>query len=299
MKRRRIILATLFVAILGGFAWFVLRTPPEPVYQGKALSYWLGGLGSRTNQVEYAKAEAAIRSIGADAIPKLLRMLRGRDTPLKLKLIALAQKQRFIKIRHTSAQEQSMQAAEGIRLLGPSAAPGVPQLIRLYDENPSYWSRQMVVVMFGQMGPAATSAVPTLLRGLDDTNAFVRNNAAWALGAIRSQPNSVVPELIKRLTDSEAMVRANAARALGSYGVDARTAVPALTDLFHKEESNPPTPPGPRMTRTLVLSSWVVSYMPPTNSGRPRPFGTADVIGATKKALTEIDPEAAANAGIK
>jgi hypothetical protein len=300
MKRRRVILATLLIAILGGFAWFVLPAPPEPVYQGKRLTFWLEDLnGTRATQAERAKAEEAIRAIGTNAIPTLLRMLRARDTPLKLRLIALAQKQHVFKIHHTSAQELNMQAAEGIRLLGPAAASAVPQLIRLYDENPHYWSRHMVVVMFGQMGPAARSAVPTLLRGLDDTNAFLRNNAAWALGVIHSQPDVAVPELMKRLSDPEEMVRANAARALGCYGHDARAAVPALTELFEKEQSRPPSPSGSQGRFTLVLSSWLVSYAPPDNPGPPRPVGTWDVIGTTKKALTEIDPEAAAKAGVK
>jgi hypothetical protein len=52
-KNRGILLAVLFVALLGGLAW-VLSRPAEPVYQGKPLSAWLaefnGGLETPTRR---------------------------------------------------------------------------------------------------------------------------------------------------------------------------------------------------------------------------------------------------------
>jgi HEAT repeat protein len=221
-------------------------------------------------------------------------MLRARDTPFKLRLIALAQRQRFLKIRHTTALDQSRQAADAIETLGPSAAPAVPQLMQLFDENPNYWSRQLAAQMFGQIGTAAAPAIPTLLRGLTDSNMFVRNNSASALAVIHAQPDLVVPELIKRLSDPEAVVRANSAKALGRYGPQAHAAVPALTELFHKEQTNSSSPSGPRVT-----VQYAVHYGPSSGSLPTRLYGNADVIGATKKALTEIDREAAREAGIK
>src|SRR6266567_3404042 len=41
-KRLRIALALVLAAVLGGVAWRALRQP-EPVYQGKPLSFWLKG----------------------------------------------------------------------------------------------------------------------------------------------------------------------------------------------------------------------------------------------------------------
>src|SRR5579872_4898885 len=93
----RIVLIVLFAAILGGFAWDVLRQR-EPVYQGKPLSVWLEGYerGGWARQ----NADEAVRQAGTNAIPTLLRMLQEKDSPMMLKLVALARRQHFIKIKY-------------------------------------------------------------------------------------------------------------------------------------------------------------------------------------------------------
>ena len=81
----------LLAAIFGILAWG--RRQPEPTYQGKSLTAWLKCLQSDGSSKE---ANAALLSISTNAFPILLRMLRAHDTPLKLKLVDLAQKLGFI-----------------------------------------------------------------------------------------------------------------------------------------------------------------------------------------------------------
>jgi hypothetical protein len=81
--------------------WLTLTWPREPSYNGKPLTYWLGhyfppptgsvgpGVAPDPQAVE------AFRSIGTNGIPTLLRHIRAHDAPLKLKLIAFAEKQRL------------------------------------------------------------------------------------------------------------------------------------------------------------------------------------------------------------
>ena len=57
-------------------------------------------------------------------------------------------------------------------------------------------------------------AVPALVKALDDDDARVRSNAAWALGDIGpSDYEGVTPALILLLEDESSIVRQNAAEA--------------------------------------------------------------------------------------
>src|SRR6266481_6657560 len=103
LKKRKII-ALLLVPAVVLIAVFYFLPPREPVYAGEPLSFWLKGYdpveGSEPGR---QKADEIMREAGTNAIPTLLRMLRQHDSPWKLKLIALAQKQHIIPIRHVEA----------------------------------------------------------------------------------------------------------------------------------------------------------------------------------------------------
>src|SRR4051794_10793082 len=79
-KRLRIVLAVLLVAMIGGLAWLASRQR-EPMYQGQPLSYWLGGYDSPPlTNVTPSQADAAVRQLGTNAFPVLLRRLQQRDS---------------------------------------------------------------------------------------------------------------------------------------------------------------------------------------------------------------------------
>lgn len=110
----------------------------------------------------------------------------------------------------------------------------------------------------GDFGPAAKAATPALVRGLQGNDAPVRAASAEALGKIQADPPIVIPLLIKCLDDE--LVNEAAALALADYGPPAKAAVPKLIKLS--------TVPDKDLHRAVVL------------------------------ALTKIDPEAAAQAGV-
>ena len=192
-ERRNLLLAGLVaVAIMGGLAWLIVRShePPEPVYQGKRLSEWLL---PRTDGTFDPGAKQAVHKIGTNAIPTLLRMLRARDSKLKLKLVGLAQKQRLIKINFVSADIRNYEAGWGFEILGSIASNAVPALIQIYAENISETSQTATIGAIGFIGPAAAAAVPVLLRTAANTNAPVRDSAVWALGQLHAEPELAVP----------------------------------------------------------------------------------------------------------
>lgn len=281
-NRGRIALVVVLVVLAGIIGWQVLRER-EPVYQGKSLPEWLEGytplpfprtfalgrptvglVGSTGRMQGYrfdsAKVDAAVRHIGTNALPSLLRMLRARDSDLRLKLLQLVGQHKHIAFRMNRASDGSLdlrathrvfgvdytpseilnfRAVAGFRALGSDARQAVPELIEIYQQSPESgpWGAGAAL---GAIGPDAREAIPSLLLNVGNTNAGAREIALRALGEIHSQSQLVVPVLIAALRDPAQSVEVAAVTALGRYGEEAKAAVPALVAIL-KEERNPVT----------------------------------------------------------
>jgi hypothetical protein len=134
--KRRILFILLFLAILGGAGWLALRGTREPVYDGHTLTYWLERYQlDRVARVPAPGSQAvrAIRSIGTNGIPTLLRMAQAHDSSLRLKLDALAQKQHLVPIRFSREPQLKTLATDGLCLLGPTASNAVPSLAAVLE----------------------------------------------------------------------------------------------------------------------------------------------------------------------
>ena len=103
----------------------------EPVYQGKRLSEWLAAL--RTPRKE--AAADAIRQMGSGAVPFLIHELQATDSPLKVMVIGLVQKQRWYPVRFVEANERHERARAALKALGPLAAPAIPMLIERFKDG--------------------------------------------------------------------------------------------------------------------------------------------------------------------
>lgn len=219
-------LALLLVVIVSVTAWLLLRPGQTgPVYHGKTLSAW-----SNSRNLSRDDWQKAVAAGGTNAIPTLLAMLETKDSALKLALMALTRKQRLINFRFFPAQGRHQQAIDGFAVLGDRADIAVPTLTRLYDQNISASSQRAAALILGKIGPPAKEAIPSLARGVDNTNVVVRGCTIWALARIHSQPDVVVPILVKSLSDPDSSVRVNAAMGLRDFGADAKVAVPTLIE---------------------------------------------------------------------
>lgn len=258
----------ILLAVLG---WFLARQVlREPVYGGKALSLWLRTYAPSSPSVpgsrEWKETDEAVRSIGTDCIPVLLDMLRQRDSQLKLRLVALARKQRVIRIHFVPAPERNIAASRAFIVLGDNARGAVPELAKMLDENLAPESRSAIEDALAFIGPSAEPAIPMLLRAARSSNPRVRANALWALGEIHAQAQLCVPVLMHALSDSDDGARSSAAHALGGFGAEARPAVPQLKELTEF----------PKQSGQALL-----------------PVMLAQVMLEAEKALKKIDPAAA------
>jgi HEAT repeat protein len=125
--------------------------------------------------------------------------------------------------------------------------------------NPADGRRSLAARLIGDFGPPAKAAVPVLIQALKGSDKAVHEAAIAALGKIHSEPETVIPLLIPYLDDEN--VNDEAADALANYGRLAKPAVPKLIPLLKARDK--------------------------------------DAREAAQKALVKIDPEAAAQAGVK
>ena len=301
-KRVHIALAVLLVILAGVSAWQGLRER-EPVHQCRSLSKWLEGYtplpgifglgdgtilligaggGVQSYQNDSTKVDAAVRQIGTNALPTLFRMLRAKDSALRLKLMRFAQRhtrtgtklshtrdgrlyyrtvRRGIEVNPTPSETLNFRAVAAFRALGSDASNAVPELIEMYKQTPGSgpWGPGAALTA---IGPAAGEAIPSLLLNVGNTNAGAREIAVRALGQIHPQSQLVVPVLIAALHDPASEVQRQAALALRRYGEKAKAAVPALLEILKHDRNR------------------------------------VDKFNATN-ALKAIDPEAAAKAGVK
>jgi HEAT repeat protein len=169
---------------------------------------------------------------------------------------------------------QAVEAFSAFRALGPKASSALPDLIRLLDQNLPAPSHGDIVFILADIGPAAKQAVPALVRELQGFNPIRRGNALYALGCIYAASELVVPRATKALGDSDPYVRRHGALALKAYGAEAESSVPTLVEK---------------------LQSWNLQR----TRGQGWESDLNDQVVAARGALRAIDPEAAANAGVK
>jgi hypothetical protein len=326
-KQVNIALAILLVALFALIVWQVLRQR-EQVYQGKPLNVWLqslndppgsgpsggelamlyGGWNSGWSREKGDAVKEALRHMGTSAVPTLRRMVRYRETPLRLQLRALAEKQKLIKFHFKSESEIHQEAAAGCRLAEPAIKTQlIEDWIRLLedkettlakDSSRSATSFDAVLEAHFCFSRACQNLAPEacgpLLQALTNGNTQLRRCVAGLLWQFPSQGKEVVPALLASMSrDADGGVRYNANMALRRLP-EAGTVVPALLHEIGDPASNL------RGVSILAISSFTneaPSIVPALLSALGDK--NANVREAVTNALKRLDPEAAAKAGVE
>jgi HEAT repeat protein len=252
----------------------------------------------------------AMKTIGTNALPSLIRMLRAKDSQFKLEFLKLAGKQNLVNFDFERASDLHIRAAYGCSILQSQAAPAIPALVELLPEV-----RDSTVVpdALVRIGP---DGVLALTSGLTNNDTNVRYNVATALADIgiwRSNttvtPEEIatldqdttiaVPALLKLLNNTTDPARAQAALTLGVIGAQAEIVVPALiATLQDANNSKDGVTAAIFAAKALgkfgheaegAVSALVVALKSPW----------AGLQEAAATSLKRIDPEAAAEAGVR
>ncbi len=105
-------------------------------------------------------------------------------------------------------------AAELLSVMGESATPAVPLLVRLLPETADEVTHRHILDALINIGPAAKPAVPRLVVLLGHEDPDVRGRALMALRAIGPDARPATPKILERLDDKSAPVRCHALVAL-------------------------------------------------------------------------------------
>jgi hypothetical protein len=270
VRRRWIIVVSVACALVaGGMIWFSTRER-EPRYNGRTLSEWLkemwpvpsNGYAARNPdqiRARQIEAEEAVKHIGTNAMPCLVRWIRYEPRLPKLFSWLPTEVRPF---ERSGGESRIVYAYEAFAFLGSEAGPAVPELMRaMGDKNLSprvAWQIESALSFIGEPalepalafladtnqpnrsyvagaiwrmrrpGPAPATAGPVLVGCLGDPDDRVATRAAAALAYLRVDPAVTVPALTNALRDPRPAMRSAAAQALHDSGSSAGLAVPAL-----------------------------------------------------------------------
>jgi HEAT repeat protein len=264
---RLVVLVVLAVVVAGFGTWLLLRRA-EPAYNGKSLTVWDQQYGSNhwSGRTELAgEAEFAVRQIGSNAIPFLLKLMRAEDSNLKKKLRNHLPKKWHdaLHLNDNSGKVRRM-GAHGLAALGTNAPAAVPALIDLARNHPEEDGRYIAVFALRTLGPAAEAAIPFYFQCLTNSDPTIRNEAAVGLIRIPQQWQRTVPPLLRyfeSIPDNITWEIRHGVELMGILGTNAAPVSAALLSRLDDERK--------------------------------------EIREAVTNALPQIDPETADKAGIK
>jgi HEAT repeat protein len=211
-------LALLFLAMDGFFG---------PRYQGRTARSWSRDLFS-DNPTNRAAAREALLRLGPKAVPEVAHFLHARDWAGRQSLRASSARLPnpagawlVSRIGPPGAGSVRAEAALMLGEFGTNAASAVPQLVRAL-QDPDRAVVACAATALGRIGPPAVDRLVPLVKS---TNTPVRHMAVYALGQAGPAAATAVPALLERLNDPDPDVRAAAGAALVQVGETATLAI--------------------------------------------------------------------------
>ena len=151
------------------------------------------------SQETYPSAVKALRDMGPDAIPALVKGLKNPDAKIReesartLAFIGPDAKDAVPALIETLKDTEPLvrsDSAWALGEIGSAAHPAIPALIAAMDDEEDT-VRDFAIQAVGAFGPAAADALPKLRDiAKNDANAFLRDSALEAIDAIEAPPES-------------------------------------------------------------------------------------------------------------
>jgi hypothetical protein len=164
----------VLLVVIATIAWHALSNR-EPSYSGKRLSVWLDELVElepRKRMDPQAPPVQAVRPLGTNAIPWLMKELKYRSEPWAWRINDLLAKQQFIKYRFPDASKHNARGTAGFEALGELGVAAIPSLLALVEEVPG-------PVPYALAG-IGTPALPALAQCLTNTKSYTTSSGELA-----------------------------------------------------------------------------------------------------------------------
>ena len=216
---RRLRLALLLIALLMLSIALVVSLVPsrEPGYAGHTLSEWVDTYSDFSKTLP-GESDDAIRHIGTNAIPDLLKWVRYEMPAWKSKLYAvfnpilgrLKQSWKLTANRETTRANDAMRA---LLALGPSAERAAPDLARMLNNPKASTSATRAAAVLAKLGNVG---LPPLLARLKNqpANPGLRMALVYHVGCFGTNALGAFPIVRRFVIDPDLMVRITATNAL-------------------------------------------------------------------------------------
>lgn len=226
MKKPFIIGIVVFLILLGAGYGLVVSNLSGPKVQGKRVAQWTDELASRDQAVR-DKAKSSIESNAKEFLPAFVAMMKAKDSEERQKWATI------LNVEYPPSYALRLGAVRGFTVLGPAAAPAIPDLLPLLAVQDAGLD---TAAAFGAIGK---DAVQPLIGKLSDSDKQVRAMAAAALSRMKSgEATAAADALMKGLKDEDATARSWMATAVGKTGVKGEIAIPALIELLSDKDAS-------------------------------------------------------------
>jgi hypothetical protein len=219
--------------------------PHELRYQGKSLSRWLKDLdfGGRRGTA----ARAAIRALGTNSLPTLVRYLTHHDSSAELRWVSLAQKYQIGLEWFEDDFQWHRRAAQAFVELGPAAEPALPVLAQAITNSQA---PEQVVEALSRLLPKSFNVLTNAAVACGSRASRVRAFDGLVQACSYQQCAATSLLVLKQALQSpnletydDAVVALERVRD-GNYPAEVReAAAQALNDLPNPPSPAPPPPP--------------------------------------------------------
>lgn len=236
MSRRRKIITLLASGVFFVVAVFFLRREREPSYQGRSLTEWMTVYEVSSSPAESDEATHAIRQIGTNAIPHLLKWIQYEPNFSRRGLIPRingaiewvndkVNATSFV-IIHDRDFDRAYAAPKAFGCLGNIASSAVPELARLLNNPEDHWiSSDNAGEALARMG---ATGLPTLVATLKDTKSLATLIVLENIPHLETNALPIVPLLIQIVQSDTETESSAAATALGELALEPGTVIPPL-----------------------------------------------------------------------
>ena len=196
-SRLYLVCGGLLVAAVAGAVWrWWPWAPPEPVYEGKPVSNWLGRTQVWPPRYLHPHGGSLVVDGREFADPlgcSWARQLAGDSNAVPF-LMATVKRDRWPGQTYYR------------RWLWPKLPSGIKRHLAAPTDNAA--ERQDAALFLGCMGVAAKQAIPVLIRALrTNESEQVRAQAAWAAAKVGGKDSAVIAALNEALKDRDGRVR--------------------------------------------------------------------------------------------